>query len=108
MKYSDLKFKRKIGDEVFIIKDNLIIKTNIIGIKIQPYPNQAIKPIIYGFEVLHAIEVIWCDEEIVFTTIDEALKIGDFEVIDCTITYEDLGTRNSYKAEIDMLVMGYE
>ena len=93
MDYSDLKFQRKIGDEVFIIEKSVIVKTNIIGVKIHPYPNTDINPIMYGFNVMDGMEV-WKEEGIVFDTIDHALSFMEYIVSDEVLSYKELGERN--------------
>jgi len=94
MNYSDLTPKFKIGDDIFVVKHNIIIKTNVIGLKIRPLPNKDINPFYYQFSCTCCCKTHWIDAEACYETFEE-LKKNFLQIDDQTSNYSKLAAFNA-------------
>ena len=103
MEYKDLKPLYKIGNTVFLIHNDMVHKTVILGIKIFPFPNPDINPFRYLIFTPNGDErEQWVEEMGMFNNIED-LKEYTFDCIaDEEASYESVAETNAFDVQLKM------
>jgi hypothetical protein len=102
MEYKDLKPLYKIGDKVFLIHQDMVYATVILGIKIFTFPNPYINPFRYLIFTPNREGEQWVEEMGMFNNIEDLKKYTFDFIAEYQASFEDVADANAIEVQLKM------